>query len=97
MIYHYVNDMVIYFRGDVVLCRSVQNPRELIIKRVTAMEGDLMPETIEPINKYLRHSYHYRVNNKSLTSNEYVTHLRLCNAYQVCARVRACVCVCACM
>ena len=43
-------------RGDVVLCLSVENPGELIVKRVTAMEGDRMPDILQPINRYIRHS-----------------------------------------
>jgi len=31
-------------RGDVVLCKSVQDPLELVCKRITKMEGDQMGE-----------------------------------------------------
>lgn len=39
-----------------MLCLSVENPGELVVKRVTAMEGDILPDKIQPINRYIRHS-----------------------------------------
>ncbi|XP_067935595.1 uncharacterized protein [Watersipora subatra] len=48
-------------RGDVVMLRSVSNPDELLIKRITAMSGDIMPDSTEPINRYLHYADHIRV------------------------------------